>query len=67
MATAVGGAVVAEFIGSSNGLGYIIVMANTSVNLASMFSAFVLLSVIALGLFALMERVQKLVIPWSGK
>jgi NitT/TauT family transport system permease protein len=66
MATAVGGAVVAEFIGSSTGLGYIIVMANTSVNLASMFSAFVLLSVIALGLFALVEQVQKLVIPWSG-
>ena len=66
MATAVGGAVVAEFIGSNTGLGYIIVMANTSVNLAAMFSAFVLLSVIALGLFALMERAQKLVIPWSG-
>jgi uncharacterized membrane protein YkvI len=40
-------------------------MANTSVNLASMFSAFVLLSVIALGLFALVEQVQKLSIPWS--
>jgi NitT/TauT family transport system permease protein len=67
MATAVGGAVVAEFIGSSNGLGYIIVMANTSVNLASMFSSFVLLSVLALGLFAVVEWIQKLVIPWSGK
>ena len=66
MATAVGGAVVAEFIGSSTGLGYIIVMANTSVNLASMFASFVLLTVIALGLFALMERIQKLAIPWSG-
>jgi NitT/TauT family transport system permease protein len=67
MATAVGGAVVAEFIGSNTGLGYIIVMANTSVNLASMFSAFVLLTVIALGMFALVEQAQKLVIPWSGK
>lgn len=67
MATAVGGAVVAEFIGSSTGLGYIIVMANTSVNLASMFSAFVLLTVMALGLFALMEWAQALAIPWSRK
>ena len=66
MATAVGGAVVAEFIGSNTGLGYVIVMANTSVNLASMFSSFVLLAVLALGLFALVEQVQKFVIPWSG-
>jgi NitT/TauT family transport system permease protein len=65
VATAVGGAVVAEFIGSNTGLGYIIVMANTSVNLASMFASFVLLTVIALGMFWLMERVQIVAIPWS--
>ena len=65
MAMAVGGAVVAEFIGSPKGLGFLIVMANTSVNLASMFSAFVFLTVMALGLFYLVELLQKAVIPWA--
>jgi len=58
IANAVGGAVVAEFIGSNTGLGYIVVMANTSVNLASMFASFLLLTIMALGMFGLWNELS---------
>jgi NitT/TauT family transport system permease protein len=65
IANAVGGAVVAEFIGSNTGLGYIVVMANTSGNLASMFASFLLLTIMALGMFWFMERIESTTIPWA--
>jgi NitT/TauT family transport system permease protein len=61
---AVIGAVVGEFVGSDQGLGYVIVSATSywKANLA--FGAMLLLAVMAIVLFALVELVERLVCPW---
>lgn len=61
---AVIGAVVGEFVGSDQGLGYVIVSATSywKANLA--FGAMLLLALMAVGLFGLVELVERLVCPW---
>ncbi|MGH7266164.1 MAG: ABC transporter permease [Candidatus Rokuibacteriota bacterium] len=58
------GAVVGEFVGSDEGLGYIILSATSywKANLA--FGAMILLSVMAVVLFWLVALVERLVCPW---
>lgn len=61
---AVGGAVVGEFIAGSSGLGYVILLANSQVNLPSMFAAFMVLALISLLLFALVDFIGRKLVPW---
>lgn len=61
---AVGGAVVGEFIAGSSGLGFVILLANSQVNLPSMFAAFMVLAVISLLLFALIDFLSRKLVPW---
>jgi NitT/TauT family transport system permease protein len=61
---AVVGAVVGEFVGSNSGIGYVLMLANGNFDLALMFAALVVLSMIGVVLFILLEVVEKLVIPW---
>lgn len=63
---AVGGAVVGEFIAGSKGLGYVILLANSQVDLASMFAAFIVLAAIALILFFLVDVAGKKLVPWKA-
>ncbi|WP_233574274.1 ABC transporter permease [Amycolatopsis panacis] len=63
---AVGGAVVGEFIAGSKGLGYVILLANSQVDLASMFAAFIILAVIALALFFLVDQAGRRLVPWKN-
>lgn len=60
------GAVVGEFVGSDQGLGYIILSATSywKANLA--FGAMLLLAVMAIVLFGLVALVERLVCPWYG-
>jgi NitT/TauT family transport system permease protein len=58
------GAVVGEFVGSDKGLGYVIVSATSYWKSNLAFAAMLLLSVMAVGLFALVEVVERLVCPW---
>lgn len=62
---AVGGAVVGEFIAGSKGLGYVIMLANSQVDLASMFAAFMVLATIALVLFYLVDLAGRKLVPWK--
>ncbi|MFI7167056.1 ABC transporter permease [Rhodococcus erythropolis] len=62
---AVGGAVVGEFIAGNSGLGYVILVANSQVNLASMFAAFVWLAAMSLLLFMLVEYLGRVLLPWN--
>lgn len=62
---AVGGAVVGEFISGSKGLGYVILLANSQVDLASMFAAFIVLASISLALFYAVDLASKKLIPWK--
>jgi len=63
---AVGGAVVGEFIAGSKGLGYVIMLANAQVDLASMFAAFIVLAAIALVLFMIVDLAGKKLMPWRS-
>ena len=66
---AVGGAVVGEFIAGSSGLGYVVLLANSQVNLPSMFAAFMVLAAISLLLFLFIDQLSKRLLPWrtAGK
>jgi len=63
---AVGGAVVGEFISGSKGLGYVILLANSQVDLASMFAAFIVLACISLTLFYAVDLASKKLVPWRA-
>jgi NitT/TauT family transport system permease protein len=61
---AVVGAVVGEFVGSNSGLGYLLQIANGNFDLPLMFAALFLLSMIGVILFAVIDLIEKLAIPW---
>jgi len=61
---AVIGAVVGEFVGSDKGLGYVILSATSYWKSNLAFAAMLLLAVMAVGLFGLVELVERLVCPW---
>jgi NitT/TauT family transport system permease protein len=58
------GAIVAEFVGADTGLGYVIMVATGNIDIARQFSAIVLLSAIGIGFFAVIERIERLCMPW---
>jgi len=58
------GAVFAEWVGSSQGLGYLILTLNNQTATTEMFAAIVALALIGIGLFALVGLVERLVLPW---
>jgi NitT/TauT family transport system permease protein len=61
---AVVGAVVGEWIGSDNGLGYLLLQANTQLDTTLLFSALALLVVLGVVLFMLVELAERLLLPW---
>ena len=62
---AVIGAIVGEFIGGSQGLGYLILSSNFQMDTAMMFAALFLLSAMGLALFGLVLLAERIFIPWS--
>jgi ABC-type nitrate/sulfonate/bicarbonate transport system permease component len=58
------GAVFAEWVGSSAGLGYLILSFNNQTATAEMFGAVIVLALIGLALFGAVGLVQKITIPW---
>jgi NitT/TauT family transport system permease protein len=58
------GAVVGEFVGSDQGLGYLILSATSYWKTELAFSAMILLSVMAIVLFGAVSVVERLVCPW---
>jgi NitT/TauT family transport system permease protein len=58
------GAVVGEWVGSDQGLGYLIVRANASLAIDLVFAAIVLLSLMGIAFFAAVSLLERLVIPW---
>lgn len=59
------GAIVAEFVGSQAGLGYLIIASNTSLDTTTMFAALVVLSVIGLALHYIVVLVGRRLAFWS--
>lgn len=65
IALAVIGAVVGEFVGATDGLGYVIVASGQSADTTLAFAAVVLLSVMSVLLFYGVALVQRVLVPWS--
>lgn len=61
---AVIGAVVGEFVGSNNGLGYLILVATSELNTSLVIASVVLLSIMGIGLFAIVSVLEKVLFPW---
>jgi NitT/TauT family transport system permease protein len=59
------GAVVAEFVSSNQGLGFLIVSAETQLNTALAFAAATILVVLGFLLYAAVELAERLVVPWK--
>jgi NitT/TauT family transport system permease protein len=62
--SAVVGAIVAEFVGSDTGLGYLLLTSTATLDGSLVWSALLILVVIGVGLFAIITRLEKAVIPW---
>ncbi len=58
------GAIVAEFVGASAGLGYLIILTEYNLRTPLMFACFVVLGVLGLVLFGIIGLAERLVIPW---
>jgi putative hydroxymethylpyrimidine transport system permease protein len=59
------GAVFGEWAGSSAGLGFVMLQAEPSLETARIFAAVLILSLIALGLYALVSVSERLLLPWQ--
>lgn len=67
IALAVIGAVVGEFIGATEGLGYVIVASQQNANTTLAFAAIVLLSLMSIALFYAIVLTQRVLVPWSDE
>jgi NitT/TauT family transport system permease protein len=63
---AVIGAVIGEFIGSNEGLGNLLLVANSQVNTPLAFACLIGLAVIGIGLYAVVAAVELGLRPWFG-
>jgi NitT/TauT family transport system permease protein len=61
---AVAGAVVGEFVGADEGLGYLLLVTNSNMQTALMFATIVALTLIGLVFFYLIELLESVTIPW---
>jgi NitT/TauT family transport system permease protein len=64
---AVIGAVVAEFVASQSGLGFLILTAQGQVQTALLFAAILVLTVLGLLLYALISLIEWIVMPWNRR
>jgi NitT/TauT family transport system permease protein len=64
MSLALIGTIIGEFVGSSSGLGYAILTAQGQFDTPSLFVSLVLLIAMGCILFSLMERLERIAIPW---
>jgi NitT/TauT family transport system permease protein len=60
------GAIVAEFVAANEGLGYLVLQANYSLDTAFALVILLILAVLSLGLFWLAELAQRKLAPWSA-
>jgi len=67
MAFSVVGAVFGEWVGSSAGLGYLMLALNNQLATVDLFAAVFVLSALVIALFFLVGLVERLVIPWHHR
>lgn len=64
---AVIGAVIGEFVGSEDGLGYLILVSTSQSRTPLAFGALLLLTVMSVVLYYAVELVERFVVPWATK
>ena len=64
VATSVIGAVIGEWVGSTQGLGFLMIHANAQLHVDLVFAAIVYLSLTAIGLFLAVSGIEWAVLPW---
>ncbi len=64
---AVIGAVIGEFVGSDDGLGNLLLVANAQLNTAMAFAALTALAVLGMVLYAAVAGIEMLLRPWLGE
>ncbi|HKY11830.1 MAG TPA: ABC transporter permease [Gaiellaceae bacterium] len=62
---AVIGAVIGEFVGASEGLGWVIVNSGANVNTSLAFAAMAILALVSVVLFYAIALLERLVVPWA--
>jgi NitT/TauT family transport system permease protein len=61
------GAVVAEFVAATQGLGYLVFTGATNMDTKLVFAAVVILAAMGIALFQLVRLVEKFAVPWAGR
>lgn len=61
------GAIVGEFVGSKQGVGYLTLQYNYQFNIAGMFSVLIVLSIMGIVLHGLIGLLEKRVVFWTGE
>ncbi len=61
------GAVVGEWVGSSEGLGYLMLHANARMMIAEMFAALLMLACMSITLYFITDNILKKAIPWNSQ
>jgi NitT/TauT family transport system permease protein len=64
---AVIGAVIGEFVGGNEGLGYLIIIANTELRTPMAFASLAGLSLLGLALFGALAVAERLLMPWERR
>jgi NitT/TauT family transport system permease protein len=59
------GVVLSEFVGSTTGMGYLIIVALSTLNSAEMFAALTILSVVGVTLVMLFRMLEQRLLRWS--
>jgi NitT/TauT family transport system permease protein len=65
IALAVVGAVVGEWVGADQGLGYLIILANSQLDTTLSFAAITVLVALGVALFAAVDALGRLITPWN--
>lgn len=60
------GAIIGEFVGGNRGLGYLIIVANQELDTPLAFAAIFLLSAAGIALYATVEMLERMLIPWHA-
>jgi len=61
------GAIVGEFSGANEGLGYVIEFASTQLDTPLIFAALLVVSVLGLFFYYIVEYAEILLVPWAAK
>jgi NitT/TauT family transport system permease protein len=64
---AVIGAVIGEFVGSENGLGYLILVSTSQSRTPLAFGALVLLTIMSIVLYYAIALIERIVVPWAPR